>query len=185
MLLLFTFPSSRGADVNDQFAIKGIGLRPCGDYVQARRGQTPQYFQFGGWMEGYLTASNRFEEETFDLAPWQSSGVLAAWLQRFCERNPDAEFVRAVGALINALGQDRLQLRSELLEFEVGGETGYIYTEVLRRAQRSLAARGLYQGPVDGALSAETQRALRQFQRQADLEETGVPEQETLVKLLQ
>ena len=47
-----------------------------------------QYFQYGGWLNGYLSATNRYESRTFDVVSWQTTGVLAGWLARFCERNP-------------------------------------------------------------------------------------------------
>lgn len=37
--------------------------------------------------------------------------------------------------------------------------------EFIASVQRALSARGYYQGPIDGALSAETGRAIRAFQR--------------------
>ena len=184
-ILLAAGSTAQGADQNEHFAIKGIGLQTCADYVRARKEQTPQYFQFGGWMEGYISATNRYEKATFDLVPWQSSGVLATWLQTFCERNPNAEFVRAVGALVTALGEDRLQARSEVLNFDIDGKVHYVYADVLRRAQEKLAARGMYQGPADGTLNADTQEALKRFQGERDLKPTGMPEQATLALLLQ
>jgi hypothetical protein len=183
--LLAWCSSTQAADENGQFAIKGMGLLPCKDFVQARKAQTPQYFQFGGWMEGYLSASNRYEKDTFDLVPWQSSGVLAAWLQAFCERNPEAEFVRAVATLVNTLGQDRLTTRSEIVEFEADGQTQYIYADILRRAQQELMKRKMLGGTASGELDPETGEAIRRFQTEAGLEATGVPEQATLARLLQ
>lgn len=183
--LLLYCAGTEAADDNGQFAIKGIGLRTCQEFVAARETQSPQYFQFGGWMEGYLSATNRYEEETFDLVPWQSSGVLASWLETFCKRNPDATFVRAVAMLVNALGRDRLTIRSEFVEFEIDGETRYVYASTLHRVQRALVERGYYQGTPNGALDAATREALERFQTGAGLTATGFPDSATLAKLLQ
>ncbi len=183
--LLATCPLAQGADANGQFAIKGAGLLSCKDFVQARKDRTPQYLQFGGWMEGYLSATNRYEGDTFDLVPWQSSAVLATWLTSFCERNPEVQFVRAVAALANTLGPTRLTTRSEALGFEGGETTGYIYADTLRRAQQRLVDLGLLKGTVSGSLDEGTRAALRRFQGASALDPTGLPDQATLAKLLQ
>jgi murein L,D-transpeptidase YcbB/YkuD len=183
--LLAWCSATQAADENGQFAIKGMGLLPCQDYVQARKEQTPQYFQFGGWMEGYLSATNRYEKDTFDLTPWQTSGVLASWLESFCERNPEVQFVRAVATLVNVLGKDRLTTRSELVEFEANGGTHSVYASTLRRAQQELVKRGLSKDTMSGKLDEETVAALRRFQAESGLEATGLPDPATLARLLQ
>ena len=50
---------------------------------------------------------------------------------------------------------------------------------LIRAAQQQLKYSGLYDGSVDGKLSSETQRALRQFQRQHGLRQTGTLDEKT------
>ena len=180
---LLLVPPAHAADADGHFAIKGLGLQSCADYLAAREAQSPQYHQFGGWMNGYLSASNRYEDDTFDLVPWQSTGMLAAWLASVCEENRDAQFVRVVALLVNALGEERLRARSAVVEYETDEGTDYVYAEVLRRAQQRLADAGLYAGPINGALDSATKDALRRFQAERDLAATGLPDQRTLAML--
>lgn len=175
----------RAADENNQFAIKGIGLSSCENFVEARKTQSPQYFQFGGWMNGYLSAVNRYEQNTFDVVSWQSTGLLAGWLAAFCQSNPDVPFVRAVAMMVNTLGKERLTTRSEQVEAEAGNVTVYIYESVLSQVQERLSKSGHFQGPVTGKFDNQTRQALEGFQRETGLDPTGVPDQATLAQLLQ
>ena len=75
MGLLACCAGAQAADKNGQFAIKGVGLQTCQEFVSARETQSPQYFKFGGWMNGYLSATEqafrRFQKE----AALQASGL--------------------------------------------------------------------------------------------------------------
>ena len=171
-------------DEDREFAIKGLGLANCERFVEARNAQSREYFRFGGWINGYLSATNRYEGQTFDVAPWQSTGLLAGWLARFCENNPDVPFVRAMAMMVNALGKERLTTRSERVEARVGDATVHVYESVLRRVQERLSEEGHYEGAATGNFDNQTQDALERFQRDAGLEPTGLPDQATLAKLL-
>ena len=46
-------------------------------------------------------------------------------------------------------------------------------------AQQQLKYSGVYNGPVDGKMSSETQRALRQFQQQHGLRQSGTLDERT------
>ena len=172
------------ADDNGQFAIKGIGLASCQRFVEDRKAQSPQYYQFGGWLNGFMTAMNRYEPETFDIAPWQSTGLLAALLGHFCQDNPDVPFFRAVAIIVNSVGKERLTTRSERVEAQVDDTTIHIYETVLRQVQEQLSERGHYEGAAAGTFDSQTREALEGFQRKAELEPTGLPDQPTLAKLL-
>ncbi len=53
----------------------------------------------------------------------------------------------------------------------------------IRRAQEVLKAEGHNPGPIDGVMGPKTQEALRQFQRQENLQETGRLDRQTAEKL--
>lgn len=53
----------------------------------------------------------------------------------------------------------------------------------IRRAQEALKAEGHDPGPIDGVMGPKTQEALRQFQRQENLQETGRLDRQTAEKL--
>ena len=54
---------------------------------------------------------------------------------------------------------------------------------LIRAAQQQLKYSGLYNGSVDGKMSSETQRALRQFQQQHGLRQSGTLDEKTYTAL--
>jgi len=54
---------------------------------------------------------------------------------------------------------------------------------LIRAAQQQLKYSGLYDGSVDGKMSSETQRALRQFQQQHGLRQSGTLDEKTYTAL--
>src|SRR5262249_53043331 len=53
----------------------------------------------------------------------------------------------------------------------------------IRKAQQALKDKGLYTGPIDGAMNAETLKSLRDFQQQNNLKVTGTLNQQTMATL--
>jgi peptidoglycan hydrolase-like protein with peptidoglycan-binding domain len=53
----------------------------------------------------------------------------------------------------------------------------------LKLVQERLKAEGVYAGPVDGELSAQTEAALRQYQQKQGIPVSGAADEETLRKL--
>ena len=56
--------------------------------------------------------------------------------------------------------------------------------EVVRRVQERLKALDLYKGSLDGSYGSGMQKALGAFQKQNKLTETGIADQQTLVRLM-
>jgi lipid-binding SYLF domain-containing protein/peptidoglycan hydrolase-like protein with peptidoglycan-binding domain len=53
----------------------------------------------------------------------------------------------------------------------------------IRNAQQALKDKGMYTGPMDGAMSADTQKALRDYQQKNNLKVTGTLNRETMSSL--
>jgi peptidoglycan hydrolase-like protein with peptidoglycan-binding domain len=53
----------------------------------------------------------------------------------------------------------------------------------LKLVQQRLQAEGVYAGPVDGELNAQTEAALRQYQQKRGLPASGAPDEATLKEL--
>jgi hypothetical protein len=188
LFLAFALPAAPAlaSDAAGSFAVKDVGLARCENFMEAvktkDKGQIARYV---GWLGGFLTATNQRVPETFDLTPWQNSRTLTAYLANHCGKNPDLRFGAAVVQLSAALHEDRLREKSDLVPIEHEGQTHYVYREALRRAQAVLADRGMYSGNMDGEFNEETRTALKAFQGEKALNETGLPDQETLFRLLQ
>lgn len=183
-LALAAAPSHAQEDEErSRFAVKGRGLAPCSALTDAYRDETPDRFLFAGWLNGYLTALQQTDPETFDLAPWQSTDFLVRYTLRYCGKNPDQPFFAAAAALATALREHRLTEPSDLILIRAEGRQGRYYQETLRQVEERLNALGLAQVDVDGTFTRESYDALKAFQRQHELEVTGLPDLPTLLKL--
>ncbi len=181
--ILLSF-QAHAADSGGQFAVEGIGGGTCDSFVAAKSESSNAYWMFLGWLDGYMTGINQYAPETYDITPWQSQNLLAALFEKFCARNPGANFFAVANKMIVELRDDRLRESSAPIVAAVGERSIGVYRETLRRAQLVLEEGGHYKGKVVGLFGPNTQRALESYQKQAGLTVTGLPDQATLFKLL-
>lgn len=181
---MFSNGPSEGADKAGRFAIKGAGLADCEQYLKARDGRTPDFPVYAGWIDGYVTALNRFQGETYDLAPWQVSEILAGMVAGYCKQHGKTNFAEVVDRLAVNLAADRLVERSELVRVVYKEQEVLIYQEVLRKAKRTLKRKGLFAGDdADGSFDESLAKALVSFQKEKKLDATGLPNYLTLYHL--
>ena len=77
LLAVAGIPAAQASDPAGNYIVRGIGARPCSDYLKAV-GQSPEAVSpYLSWMEGYLTGINRLQPETFDVSPVTSAAVVA------------------------------------------------------------------------------------------------------------
>ncbi len=174
---------AHAVDQQGAFAIKGIAAERCQAFSDAYTKREQSVLLFASWIDGYLTASNRLRENTFDLAPWQSPDVLLALINNHCARNPDDPLAEVVNELLKYLAPRRLTERSELETAKVGERSVVLFREVMRQVQEKLVEAGHLGGGVDGRFGPNTQTAIEAFQEANDLEKTGLPDQETLFEM--
>lgn len=172
------------ADREGVFAVEGVGQTACREYVQARQAKSSKYYNYGGWIEGYLSAYNQVSEDTYDITPFEGIDLIAALVNGFCQANPDAPFFQAIASMVRELRVHRLKERSEPITVEADGKSVKLYTIVLERAQRALKEAGFYDGAIDGAYGPNTRQALEAFQADRGIEQSGLPDQVTLLRLL-
>ena len=137
-----------------------------------------------GWLDGYLTAQNETREKTFDLVPWQNTELLLSALGSWCRTRPQDTLHTAAFRLVESLASMRLTERSPQLAVGSGAAAIHLYAAVIERIQQRLKMRGMYAGEPGGEFDAATADALRRFQREKKLPETGLPDQLTLANLL-
>ncbi len=167
-----------------EFAAKGPGRVPCSAYVDARTRNLPAVAQFISYIEGYITAANRYEPNTYDLAPWHTPGEFAAILDQHCKANGQDTLAVASLKLATALNPIRMTESSPLIEVRDGTNVAVIYESVLRRVQDELKRKGLFTPAPDGKFSPATKAALLAFQTRSKLPATGVPDTATVWTLL-
>lgn len=183
LFISWPLPDSQAADAERRFAVKGVGRSTCADFLAAQKERSRQYFLYGGWLGGYITALNQNEADTFDLASWQTTDLLALSMTAHCRQYPDKAFYLAAYELAIELRKTRLTENSPLIEATAGDQKIRIYQETMRRAQQKLNEQGYAVGTPDGAFGAQTEKALRAFQKASKLQETGLPDQPTLMRL--
>jgi hypothetical protein len=181
--LLLAMGAASAADSNSQFALKGAGFLPCQVFVQEREKQTNIYYMIGGWVEGYLSAHNRYAEDTYDIASFETLELLLSVLHNHCQSNPNDRLYTVVNSMVQQLHPDRIVAESPRVEVAEGEFTARLYRETIRRMQEKLAALGLYKGPVDGIYTDATRAAIIAFQSDLEFETTGFPDQTTLWRL--
>lgn len=168
-----------------RFAVEGGGMLQCSSYLAARSDKTSnEYQRLIGFIEGYLTAANRYEPNTFDLSPWHNAMAFDIILGNHCKEHPADTIVSVVQRMVTGFRTIRVATFSPLIE--VGDEKNktYVYEAVLRRAEQALKVRGLYNGAEAGGYSPPLAAAFAQFQKSKGLESTGVPDPATLWLLL-
>jgi hypothetical protein len=172
------------ADSSGHFALRGVALATCEQFLQASEERQENILLAGGWLEGYMTAVNQLMPKTFDIAPWQNTDTILALVKHNCERNRDQRFFAVVTAMIEFLANTRLQEQSDRVVAEADGQRVAIYREIMRNVQQHLIDKGLLQGNADGQFGAKTKAALQEFQKKENLQVTGLPDQVTLWRLL-
>jgi hypothetical protein len=182
--LLFAASSAFAADANSRFALRGVGLTSCEQFLKAMQEHKENVLVAGGWIEGYVTAVNKFTPDTFDMAPWQSTQALLGLVSRNCERNPQAGFFQIVDSMMKFLMPARLTAQSERVLVESGSTKFYVYQKTMKDIQEKLISLGYLKGGADGQFGPQTKSALEAYQKAQQIEVTGLPDQSTLFKLL-
>jgi len=184
-LAILLWPSVARAETKDhEFALEEAGRATCAMYSRARAGNPQVTSRYVGFIEGYLTAANRYEPNTFDLTPWHTPEAFALILDEHCGKNPDQALGMVAQQIVVAMMPFRLADKSDLVEVGEEGRQTKVYQRILWRAQDELARRGLYRGKLDGADSPEFRSAITQFQQLARLDPSGLPDVATLWVLL-
>lgn len=184
--LIISTPGAISAnDANNRFAVEGAGRLDCATFTESRADKgSAEYQRMIGFVEGYLSAANRYEPNTFDLSPWHNAAAFDLILEKHCSENPQENMVSVIQKMVGALRPVRVAEFSPLVEVGTGENRAFVYEAIMRRAQAALRSRGLYQGQEDGKFSPQMRDALLAYQRSSDLYETGVPDPATLWTLL-
>lgn len=182
--LLMSIPNASASTKDGQFAVEDAGRVSCAIFTKASAARNEAYHRYIGFLEGYVTAANRYEPNTFDLTPWQTPSAIALILGTHCKKHPADNLAMAAQRFVVAMAPIRLATFSNIVEIGTNKNKTYIYTTILKRAQYELMKRGLYRGEPSGKFTPETREAVSQFQTLAKMDPTGVPDTATLWALL-
>lgn len=184
MLLYCCLSSAHASDPSNAYALRGVGMLPCETYLQEMEKKSSTWFMIGGWLDGYITATNRHVPDTYDVLSFESTDLVAGLLAAHCKGHPKDRVAAVLNAILLKFQGDRLRTRSARLKGKVGEQEFAIYAEVLQRVQNRLSALGLYQGEREPEFGEKTREAVVAFQRSNNLQPTGLPDQATLWRLL-
>jgi len=171
------------ADYQGRYAIHGAGLLKCKVFVEEKSRQSPAYMMIGGWMDGYITAVNKLEKNTYDMTAYASTELLSVLLDRHCKDNPNDLLAPVLDAMLMQLHKDRLKTASPMVVVRVGDFQTQLYRKTVRDLQTRLADKKLYELKPTGDWDAGTQQALAAYQKAHALDATGFPDQKTLWQL--
>lgn len=176
--------SAMSATPDGRFAVEDTGRVTCANYMKARAAKSAQYAMMVSFIEGYLTAANRYEPDTFDLTPWHTTAATSIIVDDYCGRHGNDALAIVAQKLTVAFKPQRLQQFSPMVEISNGKAATGIYKSILERAQTSLKQKGLYNGPVSGEYSPQLMASLLAFQKSNRLNPSGIPDAATVWKLL-
>ncbi|MGF1607220.1 MAG: peptidoglycan-binding protein [Rhodothalassiaceae bacterium] len=177
-------PAVQARDAEGNAAIKGSGQAKCEIFIQSLNDNKQEAVLFVGWLNGFMSGINLFEEKTFDIVPWQPPAYLVALMRNYCTQNPEEPFHSAALKLARSFAPTRLAERSDVVQ--VPHEEGQlpIYKAVLQRVQEHLIEEGYLIGSADGLYGPATKRALEAYQQARGIEVTGIPDLNTLQSVL-
>ena len=172
-------------DAIKQFAVEGPGQLDCAEFLSSREDRSsPEYQRFIGFVEGYMSAANRYEPNTFDLTPWHNAAGFDLIMENHCRTHPDEAIVGVVQKMVVALKPVRVANFSPVLEVGTNEYRAQVYEAILKRTQAALKIKGYYGGAESGVYDDQLRNALLQFQQAENLTRTGVPDPATLWTLL-
>ena len=136
--LLFHTAIAYAADDGGNFAMKGAGFLPCQVYVNEREKKSNIYYMIGGWLEGFVTAHNKYVDDTYDIASFESLELMLLVMDNHCKSNPDDRLYSVINSIIVKLEPDRLRHSSRKVEIEQGERKTALDRETIRRIQAEL-----------------------------------------------
>lgn len=186
LLLCLTFfcGGVSALDDNQAYAIKGAGIASCSKFLESMAGVDKAYFVYGGWLEGYFTASNKYLPKTYDIVPWQSTQLMLKTVESVCKQSPEMTLNNVVQMLVTDLASQRITMGTKFVRLGEG-YSNVFQEEVVIRIKKALTDRGFYSGELSAEYTDSVKSALREYQKSVGQEETGMPNQATLFLLFQ
>ena len=172
------------ADGEGKFAAKGAGRKSCEAFNQAYQSKSNEYYLYGGWIEGYVSAFNSFQKETYDITPWQTTELMMFFISKHCEKQPETRILTAVNTMLSSFAATRLTKESDLVEVNLKNSKSYFYAETLLAVREALHGQGYDVDVGETSFDEKLVKAILSYQKSKGLTQSGFPDQQTLVNLL-
>lgn len=168
---------------DDRSTVRGIGIVSCAEFLTLLQNNDAVEMVIG-WIDGYVSGLNVATSQVVDFLPWQQTDTVVEILADHCSDHRDRLVVDALSRFIQYSRATWLTEQSEAVRIPVEGrEAILLMRTTLRLAQQVLAEMGHYTSTVDGAYGPGTAAAFRAFQAERGFEQTGLPDQNTLLNL--
>ena len=168
-------PSS-AADTNGEFVVKGVGSKTCSDFVEVAAQGSRELSQYLGYVNGYTSAFNQINENTFDVWRWQSTDTILLLLLNRCRQEPELSFGAALAALTRYLDAAKIDTRVDVVRVGTTEKGFFLYEPVYADLLASLKAEG-YQ-------TTDPYAALMQYKKDHKLANSKNLHQMLLLRLL-
>jgi len=172
------------ADSKGVYSVVGIGRMACKDFVPLLQKDKQAAAVADSWIAGYFTAANRVQPDTYSLSPLVGVTPVLLRVAGLCEKNPTVAVERIVSELLKRLSVARNKAQSPIVETKSGKSSAFVTTETLIAMQTKLTDYGYFKGKADGIYGPRLDAALRAFQKDQKLTETGVADPPTVILLL-
>jgi hypothetical protein len=172
------------ATEDGNFSIRGFGAQECGAIVAPLQEDPAAATAATAWLLGYTTAFNRMQDDTFDMSPLVDATAMLRMVVGTCQRAPDALVETVAFEVLKALGTARVIGSTPIVETRSGDQVANVRGETLAGMQSRLIELGHLTGSADGAFGPRTATALRAFQQEQELPETGIADPATVIRLL-
>ncbi|MGE0658866.1 MAG: peptidoglycan-binding domain-containing protein [Reyranellaceae bacterium] len=172
------------SDAKGNYAIRGVGSQDCKTLTERLSQDKDLGVPLASWMLGYMSAVNRYEPTTFDIAPITDVRALTNIAVALCTKHPTARFEVVLADMLRALSRARVRADSPVVEMKSGEATANLRQETLLLVQQRLNERGILKGKPDGTYGPQTEAALKDYQKAEKLPVTGVADSATVVRLL-
>ena len=174
----------QAADGKGHFAFRGVGGQSCKMAMDQMQKDSKEAITMDSWLMGYLTAANREQPDTFDISPIVAPSDLSNAVVGLCQTHPDMPVESVFNGLLGVLSVARNRADSPIIETRSGKNTAPVRTETWIAMQTKLVGYGYLKGKPDGSFGARSEIALKAFQKDQKLPETGVADGATIIRLL-
>lgn len=185
-LITETSSPAVAATENGTFAARGPGAANCATIVEQLEGPNSDMtaVELSSWVSGYLSHANRATPGVYDVMPIQDIFGVSTIVARLCENNPDSLLEPVMARLLEMMESGRQTEETELITVSADGTEINLRQAVMISAQRELIERDyLTDGGDDGDFGPRTRNAFSDFQAEAGIPETGLPDAITLFLL--
>lgn len=170
------------ANDDGQYAVRGVGSTTCNAFLQQVSDEGELPLRYVAWVSGYLSALNRLESSTFDVSYIHENDDILALAGRLCASEEELLLETALARLVTFMSNSRLTRESDLVRLQSGENQAVVRRETYDRFLGVLVEQGFLQTAKE--FDEDVRDAIMAFQTEKGLQETGLPDTNTLVLAL-